>query len=668
LRISIFRFPYSCSESKSRMDSFELTDGAIARIHGGDTTGNPVVQVMEIKKIAAPNAQTSQDKYRLVISDGQYFQQALMGTQLNSLVTEEQIRVNAAVRLNEFLCNVVQNRRIIIILNIEVVGYMSDRIGQPVSIEAAGAPKQQAPPQNQKYNPQGGNNFENQKPNLNVPPQTAAPMKQDNKSNFNRPGNAPMQQNRSGPGMQGGAPTQRGAGGYTTKSDGAGHYSTLKSINPYNNRWTIRARVTVKGQMKTWTNQKGSGKLFSVDLLDDQGSEMRATAFNDAAERFYNLLETDKVYIISKGQLKVANKQYSRLNAEYEMTLNNDTSVELADDDGSIKRPVLNAVPIKDIENLAKDAVVDILAVAQTIGPLSEITSKTNGNKIPKRDLNVCDSSGRSIALTLWGAFAERTDWDSPDLKICPPVIAIRGARVGDFGGRSLSTVSSSTVELNPTDVAGSGELRSWFDESQGQGVSSLSSAGGPGQGQGISARDERKVLSAIKDEDLGNKEKADVFVTRATIIFIKHDANISYQSCPQDSCKKKMTYDTMKGAYYCEKCQQDFPECENRYILSFNIADHTASQWVSCFNEEGKIILQRTANEMAAFKESDPNAFEATFSDALFSRYNLKIRAKSENYNDENRVKCSIIAVQPINYATECNVLLDEIHKLMAR
>ena len=41
------------------------------------------------------------------------------------------------------------------------------------------------------------------------------------------------------------------------------------------------------------------------------------------------------------------------------------------------------------------------------------------------------------------------------------PVMAIRGARVSDFGGRSLSVLSSSTVIVNP-DIPEAYKLRGW--------------------------------------------------------------------------------------------------------------------------------------------------------------------------------------------------------------
>ena len=36
-------------------------------------------------------------------------------------------------------------------------------------------------------------------------------------------------------------------------------------------RWTIKARVTSKSQIRKWSNAKGEGHLFSIDLMDSSG-------------------------------------------------------------------------------------------------------------------------------------------------------------------------------------------------------------------------------------------------------------------------------------------------------------------------------------------------------------------------------------------------------------
>jgi hypothetical protein len=36
-------------------------------------------------------------------------------------------------------------------------------------------------------------------------------------------------------------------------------------------RWTIKARITVKSDIRKWSNAKGDGHLFSIDLVDSVG-------------------------------------------------------------------------------------------------------------------------------------------------------------------------------------------------------------------------------------------------------------------------------------------------------------------------------------------------------------------------------------------------------------
>lgn len=74
-----------------------------------------------------------------------------------------------------------------------------------------------------------------------------------------------------------------------------------------------------------------------------------------------------------------------------------------------------------------------------------------------KRDIQLVDRSGCVVSCTLWGAEAEEFDGSG-----CP-VIAIKGARVSDFGGRSLSTTMSGVMTVNP-DIPEAHQLRGWFD------------------------------------------------------------------------------------------------------------------------------------------------------------------------------------------------------------
>lgn len=65
------------------------------------------------------------------------------------------------------------------------------------------------------------------------------------------------------------------------------------------------------------------------------------------------MLQPDKVYYISKAQLKTANKQYSTLDNDYEMSFNNETVIEPCEDDTdcSIPKMNLNLLPLSELTN-----------------------------------------------------------------------------------------------------------------------------------------------------------------------------------------------------------------------------------------------------------------------------------------------------------------------------
>lgn len=65
-----------------------------------------------------------------------------------------------------------------------------------------------------------------------------------------------------------------------------------------------------------------------------------------------------QVYYISKATLKVANKQYTTLKNDYEMTLNSYSSVVPCDDSQGIPTVQCDFVPIAELENRDKDAII----------------------------------------------------------------------------------------------------------------------------------------------------------------------------------------------------------------------------------------------------------------------------------------------------------------------
>lgn len=64
-------------------------------------------------------------------------------------------------------------------------------------------------------------------------------------------------------------------------------------------------RITKKSDIRRWSNARGEGYLFSVELLDEDGSEVKGTFFKADADRWIDVLQEGQVYSFSGGRVKV---------------------------------------------------------------------------------------------------------------------------------------------------------------------------------------------------------------------------------------------------------------------------------------------------------------------------------------------------------------------------
>jgi replication factor A1 len=399
----------------------------------------------------------------------------------------------------------------------------------------------------------------------------------------------------------------------------------IEALSPYAHRWTIKARVTNKSEIKTWHKQSGEGKLFSVNLLDESG-EIKATAFNEQCDLLYDVFQEGSVYYISTPcRVGMAKKQFSNLPNDYELMFERDTQVEKAEDQENVPQVRFNFTTIGDLQSVEKDTTIDVIGVLKEVAEVSQITSKSTSKPYNKRELTLVDSSGFSVRLTIWGKTA--LDFDAQP----EAIVAFKGAKVSDFGGRSLSLLSSGSMSVDP-DIPEAHKLKGWY-ESQGRSNnfashSGLAVAGG--------RQDPPKTIAQVREENLGTSENNDYFSLKATIVYIKQE-NVAYPACLNQGCNKKVT-DMGDGTWRCEKCDQSHPKPEYRYIMTLSVNDHTGQLYLSCFDDVGRLIMGMSADELMALKEQDPTATTRAFEQANCKTMVFKIRAKMDHFQDQQR------------------------------
>jgi replication factor A1 len=282
-----------------------LSGGICQRLHAGDSNDQsvwstkPTLQFLSIKKVVPgtnpgpnnPNATT--DRYRIIISDGLHFLQAMLATQLNYLVEEDRIGKNTIAHIENMSCQTIADKRsvsrlssfvqrshgdnrLVILLALRVLQRDAQKVGDPAPI--------------------------------NVSPQQ--PPRMDDVS-------APTPAVSSATAQ----PQSRQAG------NRANPVYPIAALTPYQNNWRIKARVVQKSDIRHYSNQRGEGRFFSVTMMDDSG-EIKGTAWNAVVDDLFEKLQENRVYFFSKARVNLAKKKFSTVSNDYELSLDRGTEIE----------------------------------------------------------------------------------------------------------------------------------------------------------------------------------------------------------------------------------------------------------------------------------------------------------------------------------------------------
>ena len=154
----------------------------------------------------------------------------------------------------------------------------------------------------------------------------------------------------------------------------------------------------------------------------------------------------------------MANKKFTSISNDYSIIFDKNSEIIEVGDDIKIQEQGYCFVRIGDINKLDQLRTIDIIGVITAVGELSQVVLKTTGAHKDRRNITIVDESKMQIQISLWGSNASRKGYEINQ------VLAIRGARVSDYGGKTLNSGDEHSQIHFDFDHKRVDELKAWME------------------------------------------------------------------------------------------------------------------------------------------------------------------------------------------------------------
>ncbi|CAF3324524.1 unnamed protein product [Rotaria socialis] len=423
----------------------------------------------------------------------------------------------------------------------------------------------------------------------------------------------------------------------------------IEMITPYlNGTWKVRARCFTKSAIRPHP-------VCDFDFVDASG-EIRMVAFRDECGRFHPIIEVDKIYEISGVRVKAVDKRWNNLRHNYELILSPISVVRLINDEatnGSIPDIHYDIVPLRDISKHSNESFIDVIGIVDTCSGIIPFINRTSNKDSVRREVTLMDED-TSISITLWD---EQAKDFSEELAENKTVVAFHRIRVAIFNNKySLSGHKNMIMKINPN-IRQAKHLRIWY-EAGGNTINSQAT------NNFVTKEDSWKTVQQIEKEQLGRQGRSDYVMVKATCMHIADD-RVVYTSCPKIDCFRKVNK-LSSGLYHCDKCREDFNECNWSYMLRAELVDSTGTIWVSFFRQQAEELMGNIpAKQFAQAKEKgDEVLMQSYLNKNAFREKNFRLRINEETFNDVTLIKISCVSMSDVDFSEYGHRLIHNLRK----
>jgi hypothetical protein len=425
----------------------------------------------------------------------------------------------------------------------------------------------------------------------------------------------------------------------------------IGEISPYRTGWTIKGKVTFRQETRSFPSKQKPGvqsKVFNIVIVDDKGTEIQATFWDEAAEK-NDFLKEGSVYTFTKGRATLAKKNYNRCNHNYELGFGPDAVIAQAADDDSYKA-TYNLKELSDLRTMKMPAFVDLCVMVKS-ETQRESQRKSDGTTLYIRKMIGVDASECSMEIATFDTEKSEANYENQ-------CILVKSCALKEYNGGIGATCDPKAVTVG-ADHPAVAKLQAWWAASGKDLTPAPLTVGGvavattEGTFEDITKTGTRMQVGAMEyynglaDLSMVRNEKKDGTPILPT-----------YKGCK--TCNTKLGDDG-----FCNKCNKPAEPMTRLMLSSLKFQDATSELWMRAFDTDAATILNANAEQVKGYQDSIEMLNNKTIARCHYGQYDLRMRVKCESYNGEAKTGVTIMNATPADPVTGGQKLLKQLATL---
>ncbi|KAL8468853.1 hypothetical protein ACS0TY_031891 [Phlomoides rotata] len=382
----------------------------------------------------------------------------------------------------------------------------------------------------------------------------------------------------------------------------------------------IKVRVARKASRETFFKNKRKTEIVKLFLQDGEGSMVQATLFNEQIDKFTELLESGKCYLISKGNIRPVNKKFDNMNDKIEISFTNATKVDDCLESFPLKISK-SFVPFNEVEKISKgQRLMDILGMVIKVRQAFPVPLRGKDKTTMKREVTLLDLTGSTIKLELWGDLATSEGDILESMITLNPLIAVSNVVLNKY---EVSRFFSSTT--------------GWMDKISGP----------------------SKKITESKEVKLANITGNNVdslfctFVGRVGRVLNK--ASPWYEKCIQ--CSSRVHPRGNEKFAYCKTCDNENNSFTRHYLLKLRVSDGIEEVYTTLFDAAEAMIgclVNTFAEKMLTVMDQDKYLCLYYKNLVLTKGKTFKFLVKMDSKKAEDRAEKRLVVEEVLKIASD--------------